>query len=266
MPLQGDVRLSHLKPFGLAKHDIAIGLRSSLLASALPLRSYASRMNWWLESYYTHFGMPFVVSWVVWVVVSIVLHELAHGWMAIRCGDDTPRYQGHMTINPFVHIPGTAWILFVLLGMTYGLMPVNPSNFNGRYDSAKVAFAGPLVNLLLGALCIIAGGALLAYGTIGNETLTTNLQNFFKIGAAINIMGFLFNLIPVPPLDGSSILGNFVPAYRRAFEAKYGGLVAMILFGLLFAVGSQYVWGYSFAASRAGIDRVLALFGGAPTP
>jgi Zn-dependent protease len=218
-------------------------------------------MNWWMADVYNSQGMPFLVSWVVWVVVSIVLHELGHGYAAIRCGDDTPKYLGHMTINPFVHIPGMAWILFVLLGMTYGLMPVNPTNFNGRYDDAKVAFAGPLVNLVLGVMCVIAAALWLRFGGAAPDQFRENLGNFFVVGAAINTMGFFFNLIPVPPLDGSRILGNFVPAYRRVFEAQYGGLIAMVAFGLLFAVGSKYVWALSFGVAYAGIALVSGLLG-----
>ena len=79
--------------------------------------------DWWLSTIF-HVSPVLACSWIVWVILSICLHELGHGWMAIRCGDNTPRALGHMTLNPFVHIPWPwAWIMFGLFGFTWGLMP-----------------------------------------------------------------------------------------------------------------------------------------------
>ena len=92
--------------------------------------------GWWVSDVLDGLanGKVVLTSWIVWVAISISLHELGHGWMAIRCGDRTPIDTQHMTINPFVHIPPMAWIMFALFGFTWGLMPVNPSRFRGRYD------------------------------------------------------------------------------------------------------------------------------------
>ena len=74
-------------------------------------------MHWWVSDYYQHDPM-LLVSWIFWVVASIALHELAHGYVAIRCGDDTPYHSGHMTWNPLVHMGQTALIMFALFGFT----------------------------------------------------------------------------------------------------------------------------------------------------
>ena len=86
---------------------------------------------------------------VVTVVISIVLHELAHGWAAIWQGDDTPRVMGHMTPDPLVHMGGFSLLMLVLVGLAFGAMPVNPRNFRSKYGDALVSAAGPAMNFLL---------------------------------------------------------------------------------------------------------------------
>ena len=81
-------------------------------------------------------------SVVVAVVISIVLHELGHGFAAIWQGDDTPRISGHMTLNPLVHMGGFSLFLLVMAGIAFGQMPVNPGRFRSRYGNALVAAAG----------------------------------------------------------------------------------------------------------------------------
>jgi Zn-dependent protease len=82
----------------------------------------------------------------------------------------------------------------------------------------------------------------------------------------LNVVLAIFNLVPVPPLDGSTILGNFVPAYRRAFTAEYGGIAAMVLFGLLFVFGSAYITMVGRAVAQEGIALVYARLPNAMTP
>ncbi|VAX40844.1 hypothetical protein MNBD_PLANCTO03-1356, partial [hydrothermal vent metagenome] len=84
--------------------------------------------GWWVEVYWQQ-DKVLLVSWVFWLFVSIVLHELAHGFAAIRCGDRTPIELGHMTPNPLVHMGPASLIAFALFGLAWGSMPVNPSRF-----------------------------------------------------------------------------------------------------------------------------------------
>ncbi|MCC6676846.1 MAG: site-2 protease family protein [Phycisphaerales bacterium] len=222
--------------------------------------------HWWLASYWQSAGPVFVGSWIIWVVLSIILHELGHGIAALHSGDDTPRYTGHMTWNPLVHIPPMAWLMFLLFGFTWGLMPVNPSNFRGRYDDAKVAAAGPMVNLFLLIGCCLAGGLWLRFGGAAPSHIYLNIRTFLLVGAMINAMGVLFNLIPIPPLDGSRILGDFYPNYGRLFQGEQGAIAGLLLFMLLFTAGADYLWDWALLAAIHGTGWSAQTFGAVPTP
>ena len=156
---------------------------------------------------------------VVTVVISIVLHELAHGWAAIWQGDDTPRTAGHMTPDPMVHMGGMSLLMLVLMGMAFGAMPVNPRNFRSKYGDALVSAAGPAMNFLLAFVALTLLALWMRLAGIAESSSAYNGQYLLKIFGITNIALGIFNLIPVPPLDGSSILGNFVPAYRRWLES-----------------------------------------------
>ena len=98
--------------------------------------------DWWVHRYY-HADPIYLFAWIGWVIASIVLHELGHGIVAERQGDPTPRALGRLTLNPGVHIPGMAWVLFAFLGFTWGVMPIDPRYFrHGRWSRALVAAAG----------------------------------------------------------------------------------------------------------------------------
>lgn len=196
--------------------------------------------KWWVTDALQDHGAPYLVSWIVLVIGSIVIHELAHGWVAIRCGDDVPLHSGHMTINPFVHIPQMAWIMFALVGYTWGLMPVNPYNFRRRYDDALVSFAGPASNLILAIIFSLLLVALIRFGhNISNDMLRANLLDFFEIGTWLNLVLFFFNLLPVPPLDGSSILMSFFPSIRRFFSQEKAQFFVVVLMIGVFVFGAK---------------------------
>src|SRR5262245_41654647 len=113
--------------------------------------------HWWVYQYY-HAGMTIeLLSWVFWVLLSVTLHELGHGWMAMRLGDQTPELTGHMTLNPLVHMGPFSLIVFVLTGIAWGTMPVDPTRFRmGRHGDALVSLAGPAVNLGLAVVCFVS--------------------------------------------------------------------------------------------------------------
>jgi Zn-dependent protease len=206
--------------------------------------------SWWMANAWAQ-SPAYLVSWVVLVVFSIVVHELAHGWMAIRCGDDVPLHSGHMTINPFVHIPPFAWIMFLLAGITWGLMPTNPYNYKRRYDEALVAFAGPASNLIL-AILFSLGAVLWEKHGVGviNAEFYANMKLFLRLGTMLNVVLFAFNLIPVPPLDGSRILGNFVPAFDRLWQGERGQIVMIVVFVGVFLMAGRIVWPVGETAAR----------------
>ena len=153
----------------------------------------------------------YYVTVVVCVTLSIVLHELAPGAAAIWQGDETPRETGHMTWNPLVHMGPMGLGLLFIAGIAFGVMPVNPSRFRSRHGDALVAAAGPLVNAVLGLLALTTLGALLR---LGIDPSVAGVNPLWILGL-LNLVLCAFNLIPISPLDGSTVLGSLVPAYRR---------------------------------------------------
>lgn len=202
--------------------------------------------GWWVLNAW-NVSPPYLLAWVFWVIFSITLHELGHGWAAIRQGDRTPIYTGHMTWNPLVHMGGNSLIMFALCGIAWGAMPVNPANFRSRYGDAIVSFAGPLMNLFLGAVCLVGT---LAYVKIQFDgSLPAAWTNpgfiFLYTGLRLSLILFFLNLAPVPPLDGSRIVGDFVPAYRRFFHGEQGAMFAAIGTILVFFVLGKQVTHYT---------------------
>ena len=181
------------------------------------------------------------LAWVLTAVISVVLHELAHGWMAIRCGDDTPIREGRMTGNPLVHMGPFSLVALFVFGFAWGMMPIDPSRLRGKYAEAKVAIAGPLVNLTLAALCAV--GFAIAVRVSGLElvadepSIAQNVQTLLVYAGMGNAMLFVFNLLPVPPLDGSHILANFHRGYERFISNPANHGMFMLMFIGAFAFG-----------------------------
>ncbi len=208
--------------------------------------------GWWISDYLNNpniNGQVWVVSWAVWVVFSICLHELAHGWTAIKLGDDTPRLAGHMTWNPLVHMGPYSLLMFVFIGIAWGAMPVNPNKLRGRYADAIVSLAGPLMNLslaIISLICLMLWGPLSQGHLISSVTipdpLATNLQTFFHLGAMLNIVLMLFNLLPVPPLDGGRILMDVMPSYRRMMQSENGRWIALGVFVIFFVFAGSLIF------------------------
>ncbi len=212
--------------------------------------------SWWVNDALAMGGPFLLTSWIVWVIGSIVLHELAHGWCAIANGDRTPIEAGHMTWNPIVHMGGMSLLVFAIIGIAWGAMPVNPSRLRGRHAEAKVASAGPLINLALAATAIVLGGCWLAIAggyvwpsLAASPKLYIDMQRFFVIGAGLNLVLAMFNLLPIPPLDGSRIIATYVRGYREFIYGPQGMMVMMI--GMLVAwyfVGPRiFDWGFGGA-------------------
>lgn len=199
--------------------------------------------GWWVTNYLEGGGPAFLLSHVFWVVLSIVLHELAHGWAAIRAGDETPILTGHMTWNPAVHMGTFGLVVFALVGLAFGAMPVNPRRFRGRYDDAKVAFAGPQMNFLLAIVSSVALALWIAFGGgIASEAVYGKIQMFFFIGASLNFALGIFNLIPVEPLDGATVLARFSRTYRNLFTGEQARNISMMLFIVVFIFAGRHGW------------------------
>jgi len=178
-----------------------------------------------------------VVFSIAVLILSVVVHEVSHGWVANYLGDPTARLQGRLTLNPLPHIDPIGSVLVPLLlfftnaGLMFGWarpVPVNPYNLRGRYGEAIVAAAGPLSNISLSV----------AFGLLIRFTFGLLPESFVQIAVTvviINIVLAIFNLVPIPPLDGSKILFAFLPYHlqnlRESLE-RWGFFI--VLFFIVF--------------------------------
>lgn len=197
--------------------------------------------------------------WVIAVIVSIVLHELGHGAAALSQGDSTPRDRGHMTLDPVVHMGTTSLIFLVVAGISWGLMPVNPRNYRNRYSAAFVAFAGPLVNILLAVFC---AGVLATWHRVGGVATTGiagNGQAFLHLMVMLNLVLALFNMLPIPPLDGATVAADLAPPFKEFARRPENQPFFMGAFILVFILGGDYL----FPAAASGAWWLIDLFGGA---
>lgn len=177
----------------------------------------------------------------VFVVFCILpIHEFAHAWVADRLGDDTARLKGRLTIAPMAHIDIMGALLIFLAGFGYAKpVPVNPRRFkNPRKGMALTALAGPVSNLLMAVILMFIS----QFGYFGfvkaGGTLLYVVYMFFYYAAFVNVSLAVFNLIPIPPLDGSRIASLLIPSKYYFKIMQYEryiilGVFALILFGVL---------------------------------
>jgi Zn-dependent protease len=182
-----------------------------------------------------------IVVWILPVIFAITVHEVAHGWVAKKYGDNTAFSQGRLTINPIKHIDllGTIILPGILLitgtGFIFGWakpVPVDPRNFkNPLHDMAVVALAGPISNFLmaLGWALVTRLGVTIGPGA---EAISLPLIYSGVAGISINLVLALINLLPIPPLDGSRILTGMLPSYwawQYNRLERYGFIILLLL-------------------------------------
>jgi len=202
----------------------------------------------------------FFYSWILIVIVSVVIHELAHGWMAIRLGDTTPIRMGRMTGNPAVHMGGVSLVALMIFGIAWGQMPIDPTRLRGKYAEAKVALAGPVSNLLIALCSLTALGLLIRFAPNVNGQWQENLHEFLFLAGSANILLAVYNLVPIPPFDGSHILANFHRGYARFIsDPSKQGFFMLCFFAMFWFFGEM--WGHAYAAAEF-ISTSIATLGG----
>lgn len=182
--------------------------------------------NWIIEGLISYLGL----------IVLLTFHEFGHAWTALKCGDDTARLQGRCSLNPIVHIDpiGTVLLPLMMIFLPFGVgrfmigwakpVPVNVYHLrNGRWDDILVSMAGPAMNLLLAVGLV----ALARLASLFGSGVATNL---FLQMASLSLLLCFFNLIPIPPLDGSQVLRNLIGmSYETYWQLSRYGFIAIIV-------------------------------------
>lgn len=156
-------------------------------------------------------------SAVLIVVFSVCCHEFMHAFVALRMGDDTAARRGHLTLNPFKQMGWLSLLMLLFIGIAWGQVPVTPANFRSRWGRVLTSLAGPLTNCCLWLL--FTGAAFACFKAGGAEFATAMLT----YGSVMNLVLFVFNLLPVPGLDGfNMIVALFPDLLGRDSEAVKG--------------------------------------------
>ena len=148
------------------------------------------------------------------IFVTMPFHEFAHAFVATKLGDRTARWQGRLTLNPLAHIDYIGAMGIILFGFGWAKpVPVNPGAFeNPKKGMALTALAGPVMNVILGFVGSVFGYMFLSVYLKAGAALLAYIAMFFSAFSSLNIGLAVFNLIPIPPLDGWKVLGAFLPA------------------------------------------------------
>lgn len=179
------------------------------------------------------------------LLLSLTVHEWAHAWSAHRLGDDTAAMQGRLTLNPIAHIDPVGTLILPLLGVPFGWakpVPVNPTRFrrdvNMKAGMMITAAAGPLANIALAVLSAIAIGLVARFAP---QALAAgsglSLMSLLTTMLIINVTLAIFNLIPIPPLDGSRVVDGLIPYSWRPHWESIVRLSPLLLIGVMFFGG-----------------------------
>jgi len=197
------------------------------------------------------------------ILLAVTLHEVAHGWVADRLGDPTPRLMGRLTLNPIKHLDLVGTLVFFFTRMIGWAkpVPINPLMFkDARKDMMWVALAGPMTNILMAVVLAIALRLLLQLPLPAFPLLLkifVPLMLMLKVGVVINLGLAIFNIIPIPPLDGSKVLAGLLPPEKAEVFAKiepYGFLI------LIFLIVARVVETFIFPVINFGLHLLLGSY------
>lgn len=177
--------------------------------------------------------LPFLV---LALIIAFTVHEFAHAYSAYKFGDDTAYNAGRVTLNPRVHLDVLGTILILIAGFGWAKpVPVNPSKFsNPRLMSIVVTAVGPLSNLLIGMIAVFMIVAISASGMLNESSVGVSMavERFFSYVISLNFLLFVFNLIPLPPLDGYRIISDLMPLkirYKMDQNVQWGMFIFLLI-------------------------------------
>ena len=157
---------------------------------------------------------PFdILAILAGLVIGITFHEFSHAYVAYKCGDPTGKIEGRLTLNPLAHLDPLGTLFLFIAGFGWGKpVPINPRYFHNKSDELKVAFAGIVANLIVAFIL----GLPLRFALLHGQVIeSSNFLSFLNIVVEINILLAAFNLIPIPPLDGSHLIEYFLSEEAR---------------------------------------------------
>jgi Zn-dependent protease len=198
--------------------------------------------------------IDFAQVFLVFIVLlfSLTVHEAAHAWSADRLGDPTARILGRVSLNPLVHIDPIGTILFPLLAIVAGVpvigwakpVPVNVQKLrHTRRDYVLVAAAGPASNLTLAVIAALILRLMpVSPVTLGEANITVPIASMLSRALYLNVLLAVFNMIPIPPLDGGNVIGGLLPrALAQRFDALIRPYGFILLYALMLTRGLEYL-------------------------
>lgn len=178
---------------------------------------------------FSHFSLIQIIGFILALLIAFTIHEFSHAWVAYLYGDSTAKMHGRLTLNPLAHLDPLGTIFLLIAGFGWGKpVPVNPNNFsNPKLDNITVSLAGPMSNFFLAVIL----GLLLRF-----FNFPPLVSYLFGITITINLVLMIFNLIPIPPLDGSKILALFLKEETYLYFQQIGItlLFAIIIISSIF--------------------------------
>ena len=203
------------------------------------------------------------------VLIAITFHEFAHGYAAYKLGDDTAKNQGRLSLNPFAHLDPIGTLMLLVAGFGWGKpVEVDPRNYTRKISMEKgeaiVALAGPLMNFILAIIFTLIYCAI--YKFAGTAFIATNVGTVIMLllssTISINVGLGIFNLIPLPPLDGSKILIHFLPYKARMWFTENKQIFYMVFIGLWVTNLVSYIISPVISVVSKGIYLLVsAIFG-----
>ena len=192
-------------------------------------------------------------TWILVVVFSVCCHEYAHAQVALWQGDPTAADQGHLTLNPLKQMGVFSLIMLAFIGIAWGAVPVNPQRMRHKYSDALVSFAGPLTNLILFLIFCIGYTAAIHFG------FKESAKRLFEVGATLNIVLFMFNMVPVPPLDGWGVLHGLFPQISLHNSEFVKGATLCIMLLVFFSF--HYLFQAGSFLTRETVNAMLTIIG-----
>ena len=203
----------------------------------------------------------FFFMWLLVVVFAICCHEYMHARVALWQGDSTAADQGHLTLNPLRQMGPISLVMLAFIGLAWGRVPVNPQRMRHKYSDALVSFAGPATNLVLALLFCLATALTIIAGehdlSAKGMEISVNARSLFALGAILNFVLFIFNMLPVPSFDGWHILSSFYPKLKTS-DSQGTYFVSLVI--LMLAISYQrYILLFGIELSSYIVNGIIDL-------